>query len=201
LAPDGSYRYAGTCRDRIVGAKDWRSLERPLRVRLPEGAIEMHDESGLDLSGDPARLFGDPVVRRRDGSFAYHFASVLDDEADSVDRIVRGRDLAPSTTLQAGLRRLFGFRLPQYRHHALFLEAAGEKLSKLHGAVDMRALIERYDATSLCGRLAHLIGLASAGTHCRPQDLVAEFDWRRVRSDDVVLEWSTEKGLVEIRPR
>jgi len=200
-APDGSYRYAGTCRERVVSVNDWRAVASPLRLRLPEGAVEIRDESGLDLSGDPAQLFGDPIVRRRDSAFAYHYVSVLDDEADSIDRIVRGRDLAPSTMLQAGLRSMLGFEMPRYRHHALLLEAEGAKLSKLHGAVDIRELVERYDAEALCGRLAHFAGLVPIGTHCRPADLVRDFDWDRVRSQDVVLDWSPEAGLCEISQR
>ncbi len=198
-APDGSFRYPGTCRDNIVDRLDWRSLDLPLRIRLEEESVDLRDESGLDLSGEPAVLFGDPLLRRRDGAYAYHFVSVLDDETDRIDRIVRGRDLAPSTTLQAGLRAIFGFPVPRYRHHALLLESKGEKLSKLHGAVDMRALARRYDAGELCGRLAYFVGLVPEGVRCRPADLVAEFDWSRVGSHDVTLDWSPEAGLRELR--
>jgi len=199
-APDGSLRYPGTCRDNIVDRLDWRDLDLPLRIRLDEEFVDLQDESGLDLSGEPSALFGDPLLRRRDGAYAYHFVSVLDDEADGIDRIVRGRDLAPSTTLQAGLRSIFGFAVPRYRHHALLLESKGEKLSKLHGAVDIRALVRRYDARELCGRLAHFVGLVPEGTRCQPADLVAEFDWSRVGGNDVTLDWSPEGGLRRVRP-
>ena len=198
-APDGSLRYPGTCRDNLVDRLDWRGLDLPLRIRLDEEFVDLRDESGLDLSGDPALLFGDPLLRRRDGAYAYHFVSVVDDEADGVDRIVRGRDLAPSTTLQAALRAIFGFPLPRYRHHALLLESTGEKLSKLHGAVDIRALALRYDARDLVGRLAHFVGLVPEGTRCLPMDLVAEFDWSRVGASDVILDWSEESGLRRLR--
>ena len=198
-APDGSLRYPGTCRDNIVDRLRWRGLDLPLRIRLDEESVDLRDESGLDLSGEPAVLFGDPLIRRRDGAFAYHFVSVLDDEADGIDRIVRGRDLAPTTTLQAGLRAIFSFPVPRYRHHALLLESKGGKLSKLHGAVDIRALARRYDARELCGRLATFVGLVSEGTRCRPADLVAEFDWSRVGSHDVLLDWSEARGLRAIR--
>jgi glutamyl/glutaminyl-tRNA synthetase len=198
-APDGSLRYPGTCRDNLVDRLDWRGLDLPLRIRLDEEFVDLRDESGLDLSGNPALLFGDPLLRRRDGAYAYHFVSVVDDEAEGVDRIVRGRDLAPSTTLQAALRAIFGFSLPRYRHHALLLESKGEKLSKLHGAVDIRALALRYDARDLVGRLAHFVGLVPEGTRCLPIDLVAEFDWSRVGASDVILDWSEEGGLRRLR--
>jgi glutamyl-tRNA synthetase/glutamyl-Q tRNA(Asp) synthetase len=199
-APDGSHRYAGRCRDRRVAAGDWRRTALPLRLRLDAGHVIVEDESGLDLSGDPAALFGDPILRRRDGAYAYHFTSVLDDQATGIDRIVRGRDLAPSTTLQAGLRQLFGFAIPQYRHHALLLEAAGDKLSKLHGAVDIEALARRYDAVQLCGLLAEIVGLVPPNTRCRPAELVSAFDWSRVAREDVALEWTVKEGLRRLRP-
>jgi len=194
-APDGSHRYPGSCRARRVRQAEWRGLERPLRLRWDRVPVELRDESGLDLSGDPAVLFGDPILRRRDGAFAYHFASVVDDAAADVDRIVRGRDLAPSTTIQVGLQQLLGFRTPRYRHHCLFLERAGAKLSKLHGAVDVRALRERHGPEELCGLLAGLVGLVPRGERCRPSELVAEFDWARVRREDVLLGWSPARGL------
>jgi len=196
LAPDGSHRYPGHCRARIVGAADWRAHPAPLRIRLDAVEIPLRDESGLDLSGDAEALFGDPLVRRRDGAYAYHFVSVVDDEAERVGRVVRGRDLAPSTTVQVALQRLLGFPTPRYRHHALLLERTGEKLSKLHGAVGADALRARYDAPALCGLLASSVGLVPPGTRCLPAELVARFDWARVSAVDVELAWNPSAGLV-----
>ncbi len=199
LAPDGSYRYPGTCRSKTVTSTEWREVDRPLRLRLDSCETPLRDESGLDLSGDAARLFGDPILRRRDGAYSYHFASVLDDSEIAVDRVVRGRDLASSTILQVALQREFMLQTPSYRHHCLFLERTGGKLSKLHGAVDIDALRERYDASELCGLLASFVGLVPAGTFCRPIDLVDEFDWNRVCPEDVELRWDVAGGL-QLRP-
>lgn len=196
LAPDGSHRYPGTCRGRVVSRADWRTRQGPLRLRLDDAMpVVLRDESGLDLSGDPARAFGDPLLRRRDGAYAYHFVSVVDDEAIRIGRVVRGRDLAPSTMLQEAIRRLLGFPTPRYRHHCLFLERSGDKLSKLHGAVSIDALRRRHDAESLCGVIASGVGLVPAGTRCRPADLVAGFDWSRVSARDVELVWDERVGL------
>jgi glutamyl-tRNA synthetase/glutamyl-Q tRNA(Asp) synthetase len=188
-APDGSARYPGTCRARVVSRGDWREAEGALRLRLEARVLRVVDESGLDLSGDASDAFGDPILRRRDGAFAYHFASILDDAAAGVDRVVRGCDLASSTLLQVALRDELGLPVPFYRHHLLLLERSGEKLSKFHGAVGVRALRGRYDAETLCGRLASFVELVPGGTRCAPADLVAEFDWARVRRDDVEVRW------------
>jgi len=194
-APDGSHAYAGTCRAQRVRADDWRSDPRPLRVQLDSRMIELHDENGDDLSGNAAEIFGDPIVRRRDGAFAYHFVSVLDDASAGVDRVVRGRDLAASTILQVALQQMLELATPSYRHHCLFLERRGEKLSKLHGAVDIEALRERYSSAELCGVLAGFVGLVSGNANCRPVDLVEAFDWARVSGDDIELRFCETDGL------
>jgi len=194
VAPDGSYAYPGTCRANRVSAASWRSEARPLRLELGSDAIRLRDESGADLSGDAAALFGDPLLRRRDGATSYHLASVLDDAAAGVDRVVRGRDLLASTLLQVALQRVLGLATPSYRHHCLFLERRGGKLSKLHGAVDVPALRAHYGAEELCGALAGFVGLGDGG-RCAPRDLVSGFEWARVSKDDVLIEWDPEAGL------
>lgn len=195
-APDGSFRYPGTCRGNDLDASSWREIDQPLRLRLDSDEIRLVDESGLDLSGDAASLFGDPILRRRDGVHAYQFASVIDDADCGVDRVVRGRDLSPSTVLQVALQRVIGLRPPRYRHHLLFMERAGGKLSKLHGAVDLEAIRESgLAADELCGLLAGFVGLVPTGSRCHPADLIAGFDWSLVRTDDVELAWSADRGL------
>jgi glutamyl-tRNA synthetase/glutamyl-Q tRNA(Asp) synthetase len=197
-APDGSFRYPNTCRGRPLGPGGWRSAGEPLRVRLPEGRIAPEDEGGEDLAQDPAAELGDPVVVRRDGAVAYLLATVVDDAASRVDRIVRGRDLAPLTATQVALQRLLDLSEPVYRHHLLLLEereetAAGpspRKLAKLHGAVGAGALRARYEAPELCGLLACAAGLLPEPAAATPRSLLASFAWERVARRDRVLRWT-----------
>lgn len=197
-APDGSFRYPGTCRGARVDEDSWREELRPLRLEIDSVPWVYRDECGLDLSGDAAALFGDPILRRRDGSFAYHFASVVDDAAAGITRVVRGRDLALATLPQVSLQRTMQLPTPAYRHHALFLERSGDKLSKLHGAVDVATLRERYSPEALCGLIASAVGLAREGEECRPSDLVEGFDWSRVATEDVELSFDVEQGLAVV---
>jgi glutamyl/glutaminyl-tRNA synthetase len=200
-APDGSWCYPGTCRERPLpgtSAGGWRECSEAIRVRLPAGRIELVDESGLDLSQDPAGEYGDPVVRRRDGAIAYHLASVVDDRHSAVTRVVRGRDLAASTAVQIALQRLLGFSTPRYRHHLLLLESHGGKLAKFHGAVAASELRRHYDASELCGLLAHAAGLIPDAVRITPPELVERFSWRSVREDDRVLSW--QGGALSILP-
>jgi glutamyl/glutaminyl-tRNA synthetase len=189
-APDGGFRYPNLCRGRPLPSGGWRACTEPLRVALPAGRIVPLDEGGLDLAQDPAREMGDPIVRRRDGAPAYQLAVVVDDAASAVTRVVRGRDLAPSTATQVALQRLLGLPTPVYRHHLLLLEERGGKLAKLHGSVGLDALRAVYSPTELVGWLAFACGLRERPGPVAPHRLLAGFDWARVRRQDRVARWT-----------
>lgn len=188
-APDGGFRYAGTCRGRALPAGGWRATVEPLRVLLPPGQVEPYDESGLDLSQDPGEVMGDPIVRRRDGAVAYQLAAVVDDAASGVTRVVRGRDIAPSTATQVALQRLLGLPELVYRHHLLLLEERGGKLAKFHGSVSTDELRGHYGPRELCGWLAHAAGLLAAPEPRAPHELLPSFDWSWVRDADQTVRW------------
>jgi glutamyl/glutaminyl-tRNA synthetase len=132
---------------------------------------------------------GDPVLRRRDGAVAYQLAVVVDDAEQAVTRIVRGRDLAPSTAIQVRLQRSLGLATPIYRHHLLLLEEHGDKFAKFHGAVGWRELREHYSPERLCGFLAWVVGLRESAFETMPRELVADFDWERISRDDALIRW------------
>jgi glutamyl-tRNA synthetase len=84
----------------------------------------------------------DFVVRRRDGLPAYQVASVVDDLHFGITHVIRGADLADSTTAQRWLAQCMAqpaFAQIQFLHHPLLLDAAGEKLSKSAGASALRS--------------------------------------------------------------
>jgi glutamyl/glutaminyl-tRNA synthetase len=192
-SPDGGFAYPNTCRARALPSGGWRESREPLRFRLPAGTLQLADESGLDLSQDAAAVMGDPVVRRRDGAIAYQLAVVVDDGDDAITRVVRGRDIAPSTATQVWLQRSLGYPTPVYRHHLLLLEPRGDKLAKLHGSVGAPELRRVYDAPTLVGFLAHAAGLVDEAGRPTPSLLLPGFDWKRVCSKDRVVTWDGER--------
>jgi glutamyl-Q tRNA(Asp) synthetase len=198
--PDGGFAYDNRHRGRPLPAGGFRACREPIRVTLPEGRFAPVDEGGLALVGEPAVEFGDPVVRRRDGAFAYQLAVVVDDDAAAVDRVVRGRDIAPSTATQAALLTLLGRPWPVYRHHLLLLERRGEKLAKSRGAA--RPAAATSDARLLCGALACAVGLRERPEPVTPVELLSGFDWARVAVEDRVVEWregALVGGVIENR--
>jgi len=194
-APDGSFRYTGRCRGRALPRGGWRAAREPLRLRLEAGRVDLEDEGGVALAQDPAAEMGDPVLLARGASIAYHLAAVVDDGWQGITRVVRGRDLAASTAIHVTLQRLLGLSTPVYRHHFLLLEEHGGKLAKLHRAVGWRELRAHYAPDALCGLLAAAADLREASTPLRPSDLLADFDWGRVRSEDRLARWTGEALL------
>ena len=139
--PEGAL-YPGTCRG--LGDPD---LSRPHAWRLdaaramtrtgPLVWTDHRDE--IDARPD---LLGDVVLARKDAPASYHLAVTLDDAAQGVTDVVRGRDLYASTHVHRLLQALLDLPVPHYHHHQLLTDAAGERLAKRHGAptlADLRA--------------------------------------------------------------
>ena len=95
----------------------------------------------------------------RDVPTSYHLSVVVDDAAQGVTDVVRGRDLFLAT----GLHRLlqpssWACSAPRYHHHRLVLDAAGHKLSKSRGAPSLRDLRREGRSPSDIRRLVGLSG-------------------------------------------
>ncbi len=118
--------YPGTCR---AGLPVGRAA-RAWRVRVNGRAIEFMDAVQGRVVRDLAADFGDFVVRRADGFFAYQLAVVVDDAEQDITEIVRGADLIESTPRQMHLQDLLGLPTPAYVHLPVVLNAHDEKLSK-----------------------------------------------------------------------
>jgi glutamyl-Q tRNA(Asp) synthetase len=118
--------YPGTCRAGLAPGREPRAW----RVKVDGRVVEFADA----LQGRPRRNlavdFGDFVLRRADGFFAYQLAVVVDDAEQGITEIVRGADLIESTPRQIHLQRLLALPTPDYVHLPVALNARGEKLSK-----------------------------------------------------------------------
>jgi glutamyl-Q tRNA(Asp) synthetase len=139
--PDGPV-YPGTCRD--LAEPD---LARPHAWRLDvakaaaqAGPLYWHD-GDTEVQAEPERL-GDVVLARKDAPASYHLAVTLDDAAQGVTDVVRGRDLFASTDVHRLLQALLDLPTPAYHHHDLLTDAAGHRLAKRRQApalADLRA--------------------------------------------------------------
>ena len=131
--PDGQV-YPGACRG--MASPD---LARPHAWRLDvakamarAGPLYWMDEH-TEVQAEPER-FGDVVLARKDAPASYHLAVTVDDAAQGVTDVVRGRDLYACTDIHRLLQALLGLPTPAYHHHALLADAEGGRLAKRHGA-------------------------------------------------------------------
>ena len=104
-----------------------------------------------------------------------------------VDRVVRGRDILPSTARQIWLISELGGKAPEYCHAPLLVTGGDRKLSKRFGDLGTDKLLERYSPEELIGYLGALLGI-SDGASVRASDLIDDFDWSRVIKNDILIE-------------
>ena len=129
LRPHGG-RYPGTCYQR-QSAPDQPSA---VRLRGPEQPPVFEDRAAglLQLTADDTGT--DPVLRRKDGLWAYQLAVVVDDAAQGVTDVVRGHDLLTTTPVQVWLQQCLAVATPQYLHLPVVTGPDGRKLSKQNHA-------------------------------------------------------------------
>ena len=144
--PDGPL-YPGTCRSLPDAERARRMASEPHAWRLDsakaaEVAGPLYWRDGdTEVQSEPER-HGDVVLARKDAPTSYHLAVTVDDAAQGVTDVVRGRDLYSATDIHRLLQALLGLPTPHYHHHPLLLDGEGRRLAKRHGAptiADLRA--------------------------------------------------------------
>src|SRR5919198_4124975 len=61
--------------------------------------------------------WGDVVLARKEVPTSYHLSVVVDDAAQKITHVVRGRDLYYATAIQRLLQEILGYPAPLYFHH------------------------------------------------------------------------------------
>jgi glutamyl-Q tRNA(Asp) synthetase len=166
--PDGAPLYPGSARELSAGERVRRiAAGEPYTLRLDMAAAmaragpltwREQDAAGhvATTAADPA-AWGDVVLARKETPTSYHVSVVVDDAAQGITDVVRGRDLFAATAVHRLLQALLGLPDPVYRHHSLILDADGRKLSKSTQATGLREL-HAGGATS--ADIRRMVGLA-----------------------------------------
>ena len=129
VGQDGAI-YPGTCKGRLLDPEKPAALRLDMdRAMARVGEIAWSDALAGAQIADP-REFGDVVLVRKDAPASYHLAATLDDAADGVTLVTRGRDLFHATHIHRVLQALLGLPVPQWHHHELLLDPDGQKLAK-----------------------------------------------------------------------
>ncbi len=144
--PEGPV-YPGNCRrldraaregHRAAGRSPALRLDLATALRLT-GTLTWRDRERGEVMADPG-LLGDAVLARKDIAGSYHLAVTLDDARQGVTLVTRGDDLYQASHLHRLLQALLGLPVPEWHHHRLITDAAGERLAKRGGAHSIRAL-------------------------------------------------------------
>ena len=94
------------------------------------GQLTWQDDSdATTVIADPA-AWGDVILARKETPTSYHLSVVVDDAAQAITHVVRGRDLYHATSVHRLLQALLGLPTPRYHHHRLIVDDGGRKLAK-----------------------------------------------------------------------
>ncbi len=145
---DEGPRYAGTCKHlsheerakHITNGTEhaWR-IDIDQAVKHIKSPMMWTDEIYGQQTADP-HLLGDVVLARKDIGTSYHMAVVVDDAAQGITHVVRGKDLLHTTHIHILLQHLLGYPTPIYHHHGLITDDSGERLAKKRRSLSLQSL-------------------------------------------------------------
>jgi glutamyl-Q tRNA(Asp) synthetase len=147
--PDGAPLFPGGDRDlpaaeverRIAAGAPYALRLRMDRASAMTGPLSWKEDGEGDVIAEPA-VWGDVVIARKETPTSYHLAVTVDDAAQGITHVVRGRDLYPATSVHVLLQKLLGLPSPAYHHHRLIVDATGRKLAKSDRDTSLRSLRE-----------------------------------------------------------
>ena len=156
----GTKVYPGTCRSHQTPRAD-----AAIRLRSRDRSISFNDQLHGPYECHLARDHGDCIIKRRDGLWAYHLATAVDDGMD-VTHVMRGEDLIDSTPVHIDIMERLGLTVPQYAHLPVLCFADGSKLSKQSHAPaidNQQAAANLREALRLLGQQPPEQDLTAAG--------------------------------------
>ena len=184
---DGRVVYKGTCRNLALGVKTGPAA---IRMKVPsegKGILSFTDGHYGMQTIDLTTHCGDFIVRRKDGAWAYQLAVVVDDALMCINEVVRGCDLLLSSPQQIYLAQQLGFAPPHFTHLPLLCNKQGQRLSKRDQSLDMAALRTSNTPEEIIGMLAHAAGLQQSNEPITAQELIGEFSWDKIPSNNIIM--------------
>jgi glutamyl-tRNA synthetase len=140
LAAGERVRYDGRCRDRVEPRE---GVPPVVRFKNPvDGEVVVNDLVRGMVVFENAQL-DDLIIARSDRSPTYNFTVIIDDFDMKISHVIRGDDHLNNTPRQMNMLDALGGEIPIYAHLPMILGSDGAKLSKRHGAVDIREYREQ----------------------------------------------------------
>ena len=185
---DGTYVYAGTCRNLTDDQRAAFDRKPAWRVMVPDREWVVEDLAQGTYRENLVTDCGDFVVRRADGVYVYQLAVTVDDGEAGVTEVVRGQDLLGSAPRQMYLQQLFGFAHPTYGHVPMLLAPDGRRLSKRDKDLDLGYLQQHLTPEQLLGALAFSAGLIDRKISISARELASVFSWDSLKKEAIYLD-------------
>lgn len=192
-------RYDGTCRG--LGEEEVKARRED---RLPESVRFIVDEEREEKIDDiirgevvfPAGMVGDFVILRSNGLPTYNFAVAVDDALMKITHVIRGEEHLSNTLRQLMIYRALDMEPPDFAHIPLILGPDRAKLSKRHGAPNIKDYRkEGYPPDAVANYLA-MLGWSSPEEKeiLDIEEMIGEFTLDRVSEspsifDKVKMRW------------
>ena len=151
--PDGAPLYGGTCRhlpaetiaERLMRGDTAQYRLDTARATELTGPLTFTIAQPTPLDRPQIRYarperWGDVAIQRKETPTSYHLSVVVDDAAQEITNVTRGRDMEAATDIHVLLQMLLGLRSPIYTFHRLILDTEGKKLAKSKGSASLRDL-------------------------------------------------------------
>lgn len=186
--------YPGTCRGIDPGQAQRRKQSgeaAAIRLRIPERPIRFHDivHGPVEFSNE---VVSDPIILRSTGVPVYNYVVVVDDAEMQITHVIRGDDHLSNTPKQVALYEALGWPVPEFAHLSTILGPDRERLSKRHGATSIASFREMGVLPEALVNYIALLGWApTGGTReiFKPEELVKEFDLRRVTPSPAIFDF------------
>ena len=103
-----------------------------IRFRSPREKVILEDEicGRIEFDLTNPGTHPDITLRRPDGSWIFHFVSVVDDIEMNITHVIRGEDHLSNTPKHIELYKALGATPPRFAHMPLILNRDGSKMSK-----------------------------------------------------------------------
>ncbi len=128
-------RYDGRCRD---CTEPRAGVDPVVRFRNPLAGEVIVDDLVRGRVVFRNEELDDLVIARSDGTPTYNFTVIVDDADMGITHVIRGDDHLNNTPRQLNMLAALGVEPPAYAHLPMIHGPDGAKLSKRHGAVDVR---------------------------------------------------------------
>ncbi len=196
-------RYDGRCRERTGPRRD---VDPVVRFRNPtEGQVVVEDRVRGRVVFENAQL-DDLIIARSDRSPTYNFTVVVDDSDMNISHVIRGDDHLNNTPRQINMYSAMGTEPPAFAHLPMILGPDGAKLSKRHGAVDIREYRDQgYLPEAMLNYLVRLGWSHGDQERFTVEEMVALFDLAGVNQsassfNPEKLRWLNQQHIIAASP-